>query len=218
MRYPEGNTTLSGVDLSISQGDFVAITGRNGGGKTTLMRLVMQLLQPTSGEIAYYRGGERVKRLNIGYLPQKNMIDSRFPITIRQVVASGLDGTNRLFGRIAACDRQAVERAIELVGLGSVQHSGIGQVSGGQLQRALLARAIIGQREVLVLDEPLSYIDKEFEPRLYEIINDLARHTTMLLVSHEMTAISQMANRHVIVDGSVHECHAQHHFVPTQCR
>ena len=218
MRYPEGNTTLSGVDLSISQGDFVAITGRNGGGKTTLMRLVMQLLQPTSGEIAYYRGGERVKRLNIGYLPQKNMIDSRFPITIRQVVASGLDGTNRLFGRIAACDREAVERAIELVGLESVQHSGIGQVSGGQLQRALLARAIIGQREVLVLDEPLSYIDKEFEPRLYEIINDLARHTTMLLVSHEMTAISQMANRHIIVDGSVHECHARHHFVPTQCR
>lgn len=218
MRYPEGNTTLSGVDLSISQGDFVAITGRNGGGKTTLMRLVMQLLQPTSGEIAYYRGGERVKRLNIGYLPQKNMIDSRFPITIRQVVASGLDGTNRLFGRITAPDREAVERAIELVGLESVQHSGIGQVSGGQLQRALLARAIIGQREVLVLDEPLSYIDKEFEPRLYEIINELARHTTVLLVSHEIGAISQMANRHVIVDGSVHECHARHHFVPTQCR
>lgn len=217
MQYPQGNMPLREVNLCIHEGDFVAITGRNGGGKTTLVRLIMQLLEPSTGSIAYYRDGERVKRLNMGYLPQKNSIDSRFPITIRQVVASGLDSMNRFFHRRTAADREAVTRAIEQVGLSHVQHSGIGQVSGGQLQRALLARAIISQREVLVLDEPLSYIDKEFEPKLYDIIAKLARHTTVLLVSHEMTAISQMANRHIIVDGSVHECHASHHFVPTQC-
>ena len=133
-------------------------------------------------------------------------------------VASGLDSMNRPFGLHTAADDEALTNALELVGLSQLQHSGIGEVSGGQLQRALLARAIIGQREVLVLDEPLSYIDKEFEPKFYEIINQLKEHTTMLLVSHEMTAISQMANRHIIVDGGVHECHAQHHFVQTQCR
>ena len=217
MQYPQGNMPLREVNLCIHEGDFVAITGRNGGGKTTLVRLIMQLLEPSTGSIAYYRDGERVKRLNMGDLPQKNSIDSRFPITIRQVVASGLDSMNRFFHRRTAADREAVTRAIEQVGLSHVQHSGIGQVSGGQLQRALLARAIISQREVLVLDEPLSYIEKEFEPKLYDIIAKLARHTTVLLVSHEMTAISQMANRHIIVDGSVHECHASHHFVPTHC-
>lgn len=218
MKYPQGSVPLRDVELCVRQGDFVAITGRNGGGKTTLVRLIMQLLQPTCGTIAYYRAGEQVKRLNMGYLPQKNSIDSRFPITIRQVVASGLDSTNRLFGLHTAADDEALTNALELVGLSHLQHSGIGEVSGGQLQRALLARAIVGQREVLVLDEPLSYIDKEFEPKFYEIINQLKEHTTMLLVTHEMTAISQMANRHIIVDGGVHECHAQHHFVQTQCR
>ena len=97
MCYPQGDMALRDVDLCIHEGDFVAITGRNGGGKTTLVRLILQLLKPTAGAITYYRKGEQVKRLNMGYLPQKNSIDNRFPITVDEVVASGLDSMNRFF-------------------------------------------------------------------------------------------------------------------------
>ena len=217
MCYPQGDMALRDVELCIREGDLVAITGRNGGGKTTLVRLILQLLKPTAGAITYYRKGEQVKRLNMGYLPQKNSIDNRFPITVDEVVASGLDSMNRFFHRRNSSDDSAVQNALAMVGLSDLRHKGIGEISGGQLQRALLARAIIGCREVLVLDEPLSYIDKDFEPRLYEIIREAAKHSTIVLVSHEMTTIAQMANRHIIVDGGLHECHALHHFVQSQC-
>lgn len=94
----------------------------------------------------------------------------------------------------------------------------IGELSGGQLQRTLLGRAIIGKPHVLVLDEPLSYIDKQFEEHLYGIIGEIAKSTTVILVSHEMTTISQIANRHIIVDRHLHECSAHHHFIMTECR
>ena len=216
--YANGTTPFSGINFSVDEGDFVAITGPNGGGKTTLLRLILQLLHPTSGKITYRWLGKEVKNLNIGYLPQKNAIDSSFPITVEEVVASGLKSTSLLFHRRSADEQRTIEETLQLVGLTELRSSGIGQISGGQLQRALLGRAIISSPDVLVLDEPLSYVDKTFENRLYQIIADLAKHTTIILVSHEMSIISQMANRHIIIDGSVHECHAAHHFVRSDCK
>ena len=150
-------------------------------------------------------------------MPQKNMIDSRFPITVEDVVLSGLLGGRSLMRRFSREETERADAMLRLVGMDDRRRSPIGALSGGQLQRTLLGRALIANPEVVVLDEPLSYIDKRFEAHLYDIISDYARHSTIILVSHEMTTISQMANRHIIVDGSVHECHASHHFVPTQC-
>ena len=116
MCYPQGDMALRDVDLCIHEGDFVAITGRNGGGKTTLVRLILQLLKPTAGAITYYRKGEQVKRLNMGYLPQKNSIDNRFPITVDEVVASGLDSMNRFFHRRNSSDDSSVQNALAMVG------------------------------------------------------------------------------------------------------
>ncbi len=201
---------LSDISLAVFTGDFMAITGPNGGGKTTLLRIMLRLLKPTSGNVIY---GVGLKSNAIGYLPQKNMIDSHFPITVHEVVASGL---------LAQClpasqVRDKVGSMLRTVGLTEQANSSIGQLSGGQLQRALLGRAMISEPSLLILDEPLSYIDKRFEHQLYEILASVARTTTIVLVSHEMTAISEMANRHIIVDNGIHECTAAHHYVRSDC-
>lgn len=201
---------LSDISLAVFPGDFMAITGPNGGGKTTLLRIMLRLLKPTSGNVIY---GVGLKSNSIGYLPQKNMIDSHFPITVHEVVASGL-----LAQRLPASEvRDKVGAMLRTVGLTEQAGSSIGQLSGGQLQRALLGRAMISEPSLLVLDEPLSYIDKRFEHQLYDILANVARTTTIVLVSHEMTAISEMANRHIIVDNGIHECTAAHHYVRSDC-
>ena len=201
---------LDNVSLTVNKGDFVAITGPNGGGKTTLLRLILRLIKPSSGSITYHD-----RDIKFGYLPQKNMIDSRFPITVREVVTSGLE--LKAWKRITSEQRDRVEETIAKVGLQDLSDKAIGELSGGQLQRALLGRAIIGHPSVLVLDEPLSYIDKQFEKQLYEIIELLSQDCTVLVVSHEMTVFSQLANRHLIVNRTVRECQAHHHYHPSEC-
>ena len=174
-----------------------------GGGKTTLLRIMLGLVKPTSGTVAVGPG------VTIGYLPQKNMIDSHFPVSVTEVVASGLLADRTLSARERA---RRVDEALDTVELRSHADSPIGTLSGGQLQRALLGRAIISRPNLLVFDEPLSYIDKHFESHLYGIIRTLAERATILLVSHEMTTIASMATRHLIVDRTIHECASRHHF------
>ncbi len=213
MRWDK-HVALQNVSISINEGDFVAITGPNGGGKTTLLRLILRLIKPTSGKVIYRSEGKDVESLEIGYLPQKNQIDSRFPITVEEVVALGLMSQKGL------SKQQRHERVAETIALmGLEEHAKrlIGELSGGQLQRTLLGRAIVSNPRVLVLDEPLSYVDKHFESRLYEIIAQLAQRTTIILVSHEMTRIATMANRHIIIDRTLYECSAEHHYVATEC-
>ena len=211
----DNHVALQNVSISIDEGDFVAITGPNGGGKTTLLRLILGLINPTNGRVIYRNGGEEVDNLEIGYLPQKNQIDSRFPITIEEVVSSGLMSQKGISKQER---RLRVEETIALMGLEKHAKRLIGELSGGQLQRALLGRAIVSNPRVLVLDEPLSYVDKAFEKHLYDIIAQLAKHTTIILVSHEMTKIATMANRHIIIDRTLHECSAEHHYVATECK
>ncbi len=188
-------------------GDFIAITGPNGGGKTTLLKTILKLISPSSGIVKYF------KKLNIGYLPQKNMIDGHFPITLKELVASGL-----LSSKLS--DEEKNRRVGDMLGLVKLENfanNPIGTLSGGQLQRGLLGRAIISDPELIVLDESLSYIDKHFEADIYNILEDLSKRTTIILVSHEMTTISTMANRHLIVDKTIHECTASHHYVHSDC-
>lgn len=210
----ESKLILSDVNFTVNCGDFVAITGPNGGGKTTLLRIILRLIKPTKGRVTYFDNGAEVEKLPIGYLPQKNMIDSHFPITVEEVVASGLLGMPDI---PKARQRELVKETIARIELEQHHNSAIGALSGGQLQRALLGRAIISNPDVLVLDEPLSYLDKHFEEHIYRILAEIAPHTTVLLVSHEMSVISQMATRHLIVDHTLHECKAHHHYIPSPC-
>lgn len=208
---------LSDITLDVNRGDFIAITGPNGGGKTTLLRLILKLLKPTSGSVEYIDGnGDLFPRLSIGYLPQKSSVDSRFPITVEEVVRLGLMGPEApkddIEGRVASMLSE-----LELEWKAS---SPIGLLSGGQLQRALLGRALVADPEVVVLDEPLSYLDKHFERKLYQmlgLVRERRPQTSILLVSHEMSEIAGMANRHVVVDHTLHVCHSATHMVHYDC-
>lgn len=204
----EGREILRDVDLSVRKGDFLAITGPNGGGKTTLLRIILGLLKPTEGSVYVHPD------LSIGYLPQKNMIDSHFPISVTEVVASGLMAKK---GLSKAEKKNLVDDTIKMIGMEEHAHRPIGMLSGGQLQRTLFGRAIISQPTLLVLDEPLSYLDKKFEHRLYGIVADISKSATILLVSHEMSEISTMATRHLIIDHTLRECTAAHHYVRSEC-
>lgn len=198
---------LSDVNLEIRKGDFIAITGPNGGGKTTLLRLILKLMSPTKGKVSY------LSDFKIGYLPQKNMVDSRFPITVRETIAMGLLGTG-VKGNKAT---EAVNRMLHTVALEEYAGASLSQLSGGQLQRALLGRALVSQPDLLVLDEPLSYLDKMFEHKVYSIVESLKGRCTVLLVSHEVGEIAAMATRHIIVNRSLHFCHSGSHFAHYDC-
>lgn len=206
--------TLNDINLDICRGDFIAITGPNGGGKTTLLRIILRLLDPSKGSVTYLGDNGSRKRLRIGYLPQKNLIDSSFPVTVKEVTAFGLMNTPD----ISKEERmRRIDDTIRLMGLSDHADNAISELSGGQLQRALIGRAIISRPEVLVMDEPLSYLDKDYEHKLYHIIEELAPTTTIILVSHEMSAIAGMANRHLIINHSLQECHASRHYAHDAC-
>lgn len=204
---------LKDVNLTVNDGDFMAVTGPNGGGKTTMLRIILGLLRPDKGCVKYMEPGGR-QNIKIGYLPQKNMVDSHFPLQVKEVVASGLLTCK---GLSAEELRHKVNEMLKLMGLEDKADAAIGALSGGQLQRTLLGRALISKPRLLVMDEPLSYLDKRFESRLYDIMKDLSGHTTVILVSHELSYIDHIANRHILVDCSVRECHASHHYVTSDC-
>lgn len=199
---------LTDISMDVNESDFIAITGPNGGGKTTLLRVMLRLLKPDRGSVTYSSD------FMTGYLPQKNMIDSHFPISVNEVVASGLLAVK---GLSKTETKLRVQEILSMVDMTEHADKAIGVLSGGQLQRALLGRAIISRPELLVLDEPLSYIDKRFESQFYTLIANLKETTTVVLVSHEMTRIAEMATRHLIVDQTLHECSAHHHYVRSEC-
>lgn len=209
---------LPGVNLKINKRDFIAITGPNGGGKTSLLRVILGLLKPKCGDVKFFENGKEVDKLNIGYLPQKNAIDHRFPITVEEVLGSGLLKKKIIFNnKLTEEENSKVDEILAILGLADYRNSSIGNLSGGQLQRVLFGRSIIANPDVLVLDEPLSYVDKTFEGQFYKIVEDIAKKTTIILVSHEMTRIMQMANRHIIVDCGIEDCHAHKHYVKSEC-
>lgn len=190
----DGKWPLRGVDFTLHDGEFVILNGPNGSGKTTMLRLMLRLLRPSEGSITYYDpDGRPTKYIHTGYLPQKNNIDTRFPISVAETIESGVRSGWR--GTVSAGDRRRLEEVEELCGVRGLLGRSIGTLSGGQLQRTLLARAIASGPRLLVLDEPLSYVDKTFEARLYEILAGFAPGHTILLVSHELSGLAPLATR-----------------------
>ncbi len=212
----EDHCILPGVSFDVERGEFLAISGPNGGGKTTLLRVMLKLLRPNSGSVTYFNSeGRKDRKLAIGYLPQRSNIDTHFPITVEQAVRSGL--LRGFFSRRHPEDERRFEEIVEMTGIGDYLDRSIGALSGGQLQRTLLGRALISSPELLVLDEPLSYVDQNFEHQFYSILKRVAQSATIVLVSHQMTEIGRMATRHLIVDRGLHFCHSLHHGIKDEC-
>lgn len=193
----EHTPVLQDVDLVVREHDFIVITGANGGGKTTLLKLLLRLLKPSKGLVEYHVNGEHAQSFSVGYLPQKNAIDSHFPITVEEIVQSGLYAEKSLDKQEQKLRVRAVLEELQLLHLA---HRTIGELSGGQLQRTLLGRAIVSQPRLLVLDEPLSYIDEAFIPHIYTILRRMMSHSAIVMVTHQPASVQSLATQVYTVD------------------
>lgn len=193
------NLVLSKVSLSVFERDFIGIIGPNGGGKTTLIKAILGLLKPQKGSVEH-----RLDRSEIGYLPQGKQVDENFPITVSEVIASGLEHGLKIEFRKAKEKRNKVERALERVGMEVLRSRPVGELSGGEFQRTLLARAIISSPKLLVLDEPDTHVDNQFEAELYSLLKELNEHMTILLVSHDIGIISPYIKTIACVNRDLH--------------
>ena len=185
----ENKTVLSHVNLTIYERDFLGIIGPNGGGKTTLVKNILGLLKPTQGNIRFYKNGKEVTELNMGYLPQYSTIDKKFPISVYEVVLSGLTKQKSLLSRYQPEHHEQVKHIIQRMGLEGLEERAIGELSGGQLQRALLGRALVSDPDLIILDEPNTYIDKRFEAKLYSLLEEINKERAIALVSHDIGTV-----------------------------
>lgn len=210
----DGKTVLSQVDLTVYERDFLGVIGPNGGGKTTLVKCILGLHQPNQGIIRFYQKGKEVPEMNMGYLPQYNHIDRKFPISVYEVVLSGLSKRKSIFRRYSKEQHEQVRQMILRMGLEGLEERAIGSLSGGQLQRALLGRALVSNPEVVILDEPNTYIDKRFEAKLYSLLEEINRERAIILVSHDIGTVLKNVKTIACVNETVH--YHPHTEVPTE--
>ena len=191
--YVPEQKLIENFNLSVKPGQRIAIVGPTGCGKTTLIKCILGLLKPTGGEIILHIPATKGSdiQLSLGYLPQYSTIDKKFPISVEEVILSGLSIQKSLTSRFTSEQKEKGKQIISRMGLEGLEHRSIGQLSGGQLQRALLGRAIISDPAVLILDEPSTYIDKRFEARLYELLAEINKECAIILVSHDIGTVLQ---------------------------
>lgn len=191
----DGNILLRDVSLKIYERDFLGIAGPNGGGKTTLVKCILGLLKPVSGCIVF---PDREVKNRTGYMPQINQIDRKFPILAREVIESGLMAAKN---KSKSEKKEKVRVIIKEMDIENIAEKAIGKLSGGQLQRVLLARAIVNDPKLLILDEPSSYVDKPFETHFYQLLRTINnKDTAIVLVSHDMETIRSYAKNMVWVE------------------
>jgi zinc transport system ATP-binding protein len=205
--YGKGETVLAGIDLRVGQGELVAIAGPNGGGKTTLVRVALGLMEPTEGETFLFGEPARQfsRRETLGYLAQRSRLGTEAPATVREVVAAGRLAASGLLGPPRRRDRAIVDEAIERVGLAGLERRVLGTLSGGQQQRAFIAKALAAEPSLLVLDEPTAGVDVDAQEALASLLAALHRdlRATILYVSHEFGAIEQHVQRLLLVRGGI---------------
>ncbi len=184
---------LESVTFQVERGTFLGVLGPNGGGKTTLLKLVLGLLKPDRGRVRVLGLPPREARGRVGYVPQYTRFDADFPILVRDAVLVARLGRGRPWGPASTEDREAADRALAQVALAGFADRPIGELSGGELQRVLVARALAVEPEILLLDEPTSSVDPRVGRTLYELLEQLGPGMTRILVSHDVGVL----NRHV---------------------
>jgi len=207
--------TLSGIDLQVADGEFLGIVGPNAGGKSTLLKLILGLLQPQSGSLQVLGRSPRAASRQLGYVPQYPSFPRDFPISVEQVVQLGRLGIKRQGGgrwhglwpgRVSGADREAARSALAEVEAEGIAKRQIGSLSGGQLQRVLLARALAGEPRILILDEPTANIDQRLEGEIFDLLRLLNQRMTILVVSHDVAFISRYVSRVACVNRTL-VCH-----------
>ncbi len=199
---------LEQVSLTVKRGEFASIVGPNGGGKTTLIKLILGLLQPGSGTIHVLGQSPEKARTDMGYMPQYAHLDMNFPASVMDVVLMGR--LRKWLFKYGSADRKLALEALDRVDLTGFHNRGYHELSGGQKQRVLIARALCSQPRILLLDEPTANVDHETEENLFHILKELNRDMTILLVSHDLGFVSQYVksvicvNRQVLIHPTSH--------------
>lgn len=197
-------SVLTDVSLKIASGEFVGLIGPNGGGKTTLLKLMMGFIKPTKGKLLVF--GEPPKSdgmLGISYVPQTVRFDREFPISVLEVVLSGLLSNLPWYGHFHQKDRHAAIDMLEKVGLKEFADKAFGTLSGGQAQRVLIARALVSKPKLLLLDEPTASVDNQAELDIYSILKELKGKMTMIMVTHDLNTAVDQVERLFFVNGKV---------------
>lgn len=179
---------LRDVDFAVGDGDFIGVIGPNGGGKSTLLKVILGLISPIQGTVRFAPNSKEDPL--IGYLPQFNVVDRKFPIAVLDVVLSGMMSRKGIGRRFSRKDRSDAEEMLVQMGIGHLKNKAIGELSGGQMQRTFLCRALISSPRLLLLDEPNTFVDAEFGSDFYEILEHLHAEIAIVLVSHEIGVIA----------------------------
>lgn len=186
----DGEPVLEDINLSVRELDFIGLIGPNGGGKTTLLKVLLGLLPPMRGEVHIVGKSAKEGRRYVGYVPQTVEFDRDFPISVWDVARMGRLGRRRLLQSYTAEDDEIVEGALRSVEVLALRDRPIGELSGGQRQRVYIARALATEPQILLLDEPMASVDPQVSTSAYELLRQLNEHITILMVSHDMSAIS----------------------------
>lgn len=198
----DGIRVLENVNFRVLEGDFLGVIGPNGGGKTTLLKAILGLVKPDTGTIRF-----NFKNPNdnaIGYLPQINQVDKKFPITVLDVVRSGkIEKKIRFSFKVNPNIAKALALLREM-GIENIKDKAIGELSGGQMQRVFLCRALMSDPELLILDEPGNFVDNNFESELYQKLRELNKQMAIMLVSHDIGTISQYVKTIACVNLRLH--------------
>ena len=194
---------LDNVDLDIYSNDFLGIIGPNGGGKTTLIKAILGMI-PYQGEIIVSNNLKIDGRAQIGYMPQISSFDKSFPISVLEVVISGLQGQKKMISTYNEIDYKRAFELLRLSGIDSIAQKPIGEISGGQMQRALLCRAVISDPKLLILDEPTNFVDNKYENELYRTLCKLNDHMAIVMISHDVGTITSVVKNIVCVNKHVH--------------
>jgi len=200
------HAVLTAVDFRVLRGAFVAVVGPNGGGKTTLLKLILGLLTPSRGRINVLGLPPTQARRRVGYMPQHVILDPTFPVTVGDVVLMGRLGPHHPLGSYRRADHRAAAQALAACGAETMSDRPFSDISGGQRQRVLIARAIAGEPELLLLDEPTASLDPAIQDDLYELLKQLNERMTVVLVSHDVSTVSRHVEQVICVNVQV----AQH--------
>lgn len=195
----EHKLVLEKANLTVYPNDFIGVIGPNGGGKTTLIKAILGLVPVWKGKVNHY-----IDKSMIGYLPQFNPFDKAFPISVNEVVLSGLAGKKKLLGRYTTVDFEKADALMTRAGIFHLKNKAIGQLSGGQTQRVLLCRALINDPQLLILDEPSTFVDNNFENELFEWLESLNKQMSIIMVSHDIGTISSQVKTIACINYYLH--------------
>lgn len=191
------NLILDNVSFSICENDFIAVVGVNGSGKTTLVKIISGIIKPSAGRV------RTKKDCKIAYLPQGSFFERSFPISIQDVILQGLVSKNSFFPFYTKTEKLMAEKIMKELNVYDYRNKKIGDLSGGQRQRVFISRALISNPSVLILDEPNTHIDSKSETELYKLLEEINKNTTIIMVSHDISAVSSLANRVACVNKKV---------------